>query len=69
MSIGERIISLRNNQNITQRELARLTNINVSVLNRIELNLRPLRDVEIIAICDVFKISADYLLGRFEIDK
>lgn len=69
MTIGERIVSLRENKNITQRQLAKMIDINVSVLNRIELNLRPLRDTEIIAICDVFHVSADYLLGRFESDK
>jgi transcriptional regulator with XRE-family HTH domain len=63
-TIGDRIKNLREKHNWTQKELAKKTNINVSVLNRIELNTRPVRDDELVKFADVFDVSADYLIGR-----
>lgn len=62
--IGDKIRSERMSQDITQRELAQKTGINVSVLNRIENGDRSARDDEIKIISDVLGISADYLIGR-----
>lgn len=64
MNIGNRIISLREQRGWTQKELAKRVNINVSVMNRIEANERPLKDHEVISFANVFDVSADYLLGR-----
>ena len=68
MSIGERIISLREEHGWTQKELAKRVNINVSVMNRIEANERPLKDYEVVLLANVFNVSADYLLGRSAIN-
>lgn len=62
MSVGERIISLREKKNWNQKELAHAININVSVMNRIEKGTRSLTDIEIVKIAGVFGISTDYLL-------
>lgn len=68
MSIGERIISLREEHGWTQKELAKRVTINVSVMNRIEANERPLKDYEVVLLANVFNVSADYLLGRSAIN-
>ncbi len=64
MRIGKIIQALREEQNITQKELADKINISYSVMNRIESGERPVRDVEIIKIAEVLKVSTDFLLGR-----
>jgi transcriptional regulator with XRE-family HTH domain len=64
MDIGTRIKSLRERRNWTQRELAKRSSINVSVLNRIETGKRPVTDREITLFSDLFEVSADYLLGK-----
>ncbi|MGG3665202.1 helix-turn-helix domain-containing protein [Bacillus gobiensis] len=62
MTIGERIIKLREGKGWSQRELARRVNLNFAVMNRIEKGTRPLQDDEIIKIADVLEVSTDYLL-------
>ena len=66
MSIGKKIIELRESQGLTQSMLAEKININRSVLNRIELESRPIRADELKLIADFFHVSTDYLLGRDE---
>ena len=63
MRIGEQIAILREHRNISQKELAEHLGIHNSVLNRIELGSRPLRDDELARIAYFFNVSADYLLG------
>lgn len=61
-SIGERIISLRSIKGISQRELAKHLNISSGNLSSYENNkIKPAADT-IIAICNYFNISADWLL-------
>lgn len=62
MDIGKRITELRKLKQISQQQLADKIGINQSVLNRIENGSRPLRDDEIKAIANFFKVSTDYLL-------
>lgn len=64
MSIGKRIISLRSKLGMNQTELAKKANISRSVMNRIELETRPIRDDELKTIARVLNVSADYLLGN-----
>ncbi|MEK4228930.1 helix-turn-helix domain-containing protein [Solibacillus sp. FSL H8-0538] len=64
MDIGKKIISLREKIGWTQRELANRLNINVSVMNRIESNERPVKDSELLNLANVLDVSTDYLLGR-----
>ncbi|MDY0407234.1 helix-turn-helix transcriptional regulator [Virgibacillus sp. 179-BFC.A HS] len=63
MSIGQRIVNLRENKNWSQRELARRVGLNVSVMNRIESGERPIKDHELIKIATVLNVKSDYLLG------
>jgi len=62
LSIGDRIVNLREKKGWAQRELARRVDLNYSVMNRIEKGTRPLTDVEIIKIADALGVSTDYLL-------
>lgn len=62
MKIGERITELRKIKKISQQQLADRIGMNQSVLNRIENGSRPVRDDEIKAIANFFKVSTDYLL-------
>lgn len=64
MLTGERISLVRNKLGINQTELAKKTNISRSVMNRIELGTRPIRDDELKTIAKVLDVSADYLLGN-----
>lgn len=63
MSIGDRIVAFREAKNINQTELAQKTGINRSVLNRIELNTRPIRSDELAAISKVLNVTMDKLAG------
>ena len=65
--IGNRIAKLREESELTQYELADKIKISKSVMNRIELGTRPVRDDELKAIALFFKVSADYLLGIIDI--
>lgn len=67
MDIGKKIISLREQRGWTQRELANRVNLNVSVMNRIEANERPVKDSELLNLANVLDVSTDYLLGRTNI--
>lgn len=64
MSIGRTIVRLREEVDMTQKELAKRLRINAAVMNRIELGSRPLRDEEIAKLAEIFDVSTDYLLGR-----
>lgn len=64
MKTYEKIKQLRENREITQKEISNSLDINVSVYNKIELGIRPLREEELTAIADFFNVSIDYLTGR-----
>lgn len=64
MFLGQRIVNLREEHDLTQKELAEKLDFNRSVLNRIEQGIRPCRDDELLKIADFFNVSADFLLGR-----
>lgn len=64
MTTGQKIKTKRETLNISQKELATKTNINVSVMNRIESGERAIRDDEILKIAKFLNVSTDYLLGN-----
>lgn len=63
MTISKRIVSLRETKGWSQRELARRVNLNVSVMNRIELGDRPVKDHELARLANVLDTTTDFLLG------
>lgn len=64
MIAGKRITELRESHGLTQTLLAEKININRSVLNRIELGTRAIRDTELLALARFFHVTTDYLLGN-----
>lgn len=61
--LGKRLYQLRNDNKITQKELASILNISNSTLSQYENNLRIPSDEIKIKIAKYFNVSIDYLLG------
>lgn len=64
MGTGHRIRDARESKGIFQGELAKMANINKSVMSRIENGDRAVRDDELREIAKCLNVSADYLIGR-----
>ena len=64
MNFGKNVQKNREILGWSQRDLANRVGLDVSVMNRIELGNRPLKDIEIKLFADIFNISADQLLDR-----
>ena len=64
MGTGQRIRNVREGKGIFQAELAKMANINKSVMSRIENGDRAVRDDELRDIARCLNVSADYLIGR-----
>ncbi|AXU28777.1 helix-turn-helix domain-containing protein [Clostridioides difficile] len=69
MSVSQRIKYLRENMNMSQKELSEKANINTSVMNRIESGERAIRDDELIIFAKIFDVSTDYILGLSDTEK
>lgn len=63
MNVGQKIRQLREDKDITQRDLSKTIGLNVNVLCRIELGTRPVRDDELVKISKALNVSIDELLG------
>lgn len=61
--IAERIKSLREQQNITQAQLARQLGITRSSVNAWEMGISVPSTQYIVELASIFKVSTDYLLG------
>ena len=67
--LGERIRKTRIRYGMSQAELARRIKVSLNTMNKIEAGDTPdPRASRIKAIADVLGVSADYLLGREEVD-
>lgn len=66
MTIGERIRELREERDMKQVELAKLCFWNRSKVSQIERGTRGTSIYDVIALCKVFGVSADYMLGLSE---
>lgn len=63
-TLGNKIKYLREKNNLSQKELAKILNIANSTLSQYESDVRvPSDDIKIL-IADYFNVSLDYLLGR-----
>lgn len=62
--LGERIIELRKEKQLTQDQLAKYLSVNRATLSNWEIG-RALPDVNmLVALADFFDVKTDYLLGR-----
>lgn len=66
MTFGERLAQLREEKNLTQKELAALTSISRSRLSLYEIDKREPDNSTLILLADFFNVTVDYLLGREE---
>lgn len=69
--IGERLIQLRQRNNLSQRSLAYALQLNgydmdKNVITRIETNKRYVTDIELKALAEIFHVSYDYLIDGKE---
>jgi len=62
--VAERIIELRKERGINMAELARQINIPIQTISKWERKERSPHADFIIALCDFFNCTADFLLGR-----
>jgi transcriptional regulator with XRE-family HTH domain len=68
--IGERLIELRKEHNLSQRDLSRKLQLagydmDKNVITRIETDKRYVTDIELKALSEVFGVTYDYLIdGR-----
>lgn len=61
--VAERIKSLREQQRLTQAELAKRLGITRSGVNAWEMGISVPSTQYIVELADIFKVSSDYLLG------
>lgn len=59
-----RIRELRTQRDWLQKELASRMKVSVVTISRYELGQRQLEPDAICRLCDIFEVTADYLLGR-----
>ena len=62
-TFGEKIKMLRENKNISQTELGKAVNMTQRKVSYIECGKYEPSIGDIVALCEYFKISADYLLS------
>lgn len=65
MTIAERVRALREEatSQISQTELGEKLHLSQKAISRIETGAAHMQDVDIIAYCKFFNVSADYILG------
>jgi transcriptional regulator with XRE-family HTH domain len=66
-SIGERIVFLREERNMSQKELAQKLNITAATLSRYENNIYEPKVVFLHEMCKVLNTTADFLLGLTDV--
>ncbi len=64
MAYYRRIRDMREDHDLTQRQLAALLHMPQPQYNRYEQGLRDLPTTTLIALADIYHTSTDYLLGR-----
>lgn len=58
-----RLRQLREDHDLTQTEVAAYLGINQTVYSRYETGKNDMKPFQIVALCDFYKVSADYVLG------
>ena len=64
-----RLVQLREEANLTQKQFAEAVKISNSTINRYETGIREPDYDTLILFADFFKVSTDYLLGRTDKNK
>ena len=66
MKYQERIHALRQDNDLSQREIADMLGIAQTTYSQYELDKRPMPIEYLVALCKFYKVSADYMLGLSE---
>ncbi len=64
MKVAERIRNLREDRDLTQTDIADYLHTSQTVYSRYERNERSLPIEMLYELCEFYKVSADYILGR-----
>ena len=67
MGVYRRIRDLREDMDLTQKQLAVVLNCSQQVYSNYELGQRDIPTQTLIAIADFYNTSTDYLLGRTDV--
>jgi len=59
----ERIRGLREDRDLTQKQIASFLGVAQTTYSQYELNKRPMPIDYLIALCKYYKVSSDYILG------
>ena len=63
MKYSERMRNLRQDNDLSQREVAKLLGVAQTSYSQYELEKRPLPIEYVIALCEFYHVSDDYFLG------
>ena len=66
MKYQERIRALRQDNDLSQKEIADMLGIAQTTYSQYELDKRPMPIEYLVALCKFYKVSADYMLGLSE---
>ena len=61
--IGDNIRNIRTKKGISQKEISNALNSSQAKISKIEKGVKSIVVDDIIALCQIFNVSADYLLG------
>ncbi len=64
MTFSERLINLRKNRNLTQKQVYEAVGMSALGYQRYEYGTREPAYQKLIALADYFNVSLDYLVGR-----
>lgn len=63
MDYVDRLTAMRQERDISQKEIARILNCQQSAISKYERKLREYKIKDIILLCEFHNVSADYILG------
>ncbi len=63
MDYVDRLTAMRQDRDISQKEIARILNCQQSAISKYERKLREYKIKDIILLCEFYNVSADYILG------
>ncbi len=63
-SVGKKLKECREQAKLSQRDVAKLLGVAQPVYQRFEKGIFECSYEQLVKLCDVFDVSADYLLGR-----
>lgn len=60
--MGQRIAKRRKEQNMTQEQVAEKMNVSIQMISNLELGKKAIRPENLVNLCRVLDITADYIL-------